>query len=77
MIVRDGLVMAGIGLAIGLAGAWAATRLLQSMLYNVTPTDPVSFGVTAAALMVAALIASWLPARRASRIDPVVTLRGE
>lgn len=77
MVVRDGLVLAGIGLAIGLAGALVATRLLQSMLYNVTPTDPLSFGVTAAALLLAALIASWLPARRASRIDPVVTLRGE
>jgi ABC-type antimicrobial peptide transport system permease subunit len=77
MVVRDGLVLAGIGLTIGLAGALIATRLLQSMLYNVTPTDPLSFGVTAAALLLAALIASWLPARRASRIDPVVTLRGE
>ena len=77
MVVRDGLVITAIGLAIGLAGAVAASRVLRSMLYNVTPTDPMAFGVTAGILLLAALIASWLPAWRASRIDPVVTLRGE
>jgi putative ABC transport system permease protein len=77
MVVRDGLAITGVGLSIGMLGAFAATRLLQSMLYNVTPTDPVAFGLTAVLLMVAALIASWLPAWRASQIDPVVTLRGE
>ena len=77
MVVRDGLLITGIGLGIGLAAALAASRLLQSMLYNVTPTDPMAFGLTAGLLLLAALIASWLPAWRASRIDPVVTLRGE
>jgi ABC-type antimicrobial peptide transport system permease subunit len=77
MVVRDGVAIAGVGLAIGLVGALAATRLLQSMLYDVSPTDPTAFALTGAILMVAALLASWLPAWRAARIDPTITLRGE
>jgi putative ABC transport system permease protein len=77
MVVRDGLFITAMGLIIGLAGAVAATRVLRSMLYNVSPTDPLAFGLTAASLLLVTLIASWFPAWRASRIDPVVTLRGE
>jgi predicted permease len=77
MVVRDGVAIAGVGLAIGLVGGLAATRLLQSMLYDVSPTDPTAFALTGAILMVAALLASWLPAWRAARIDPTITLRGE
>jgi ABC-type antimicrobial peptide transport system permease subunit len=77
MVVRDGLALTGAGLAVGLAGALAATRLLQSMLYNVSPTDPGALALTAGILLAAALLASWLPAWRASRIDPVIALKGE
>jgi putative ABC transport system permease protein len=75
--VRDGLVITALGLGVGLLGAIAATRLLRSMLYNVSPTDPISFLLTAASLLLVALVASWLPARRAARIDPAVALRGD
>ena len=77
MIVRDGLSMTLVGVAIGLAGAFAATRVLESMLYNVKPTDPIAFGATAGTLLAAAILASWLPAWRASRINPATTLKAE
>ena len=77
MVVRNGLTMTVVGLGIGLLGALATTRVLQFMLYNVKPTDPLAFGATVVALLLAALLASWLPAWRAARINPVTTLRSE
>jgi putative ABC transport system permease protein len=65
------------GTAIGVAGAFAATRLLQSLLYEVTPTDPVAFGGVIVLLVVTAWLASWAPARRGTRIDPIVAIRAE
>jgi putative ABC transport system permease protein len=77
MVVRQGLVLAVIGVAIGLAGALALTRLISSLLYGIAPYDPVTLaGVTVGLLAVAAL-ASWLPAMRAARIDPIEALRAE
>ena len=73
--VRRGLVLTAIGVAIGLAGAWGLTRFLTAVLYGVGPTDPATFAGVAALLLVSAGFASWLPARRAARIDPVATLR--
>jgi predicted permease len=73
--VRRGLVLTAIGVAIGLVGAWVLTRFLTAVLYGVGPTDPATFAGVAAILLVASGLASWLPARRAARIDPVATLR--
>jgi putative ABC transport system permease protein len=77
MIAGDGARLAILGLAMGLGGAWAATRLLKSMLFNVTPTDPWTFSAVAVALFLIAMAACLLPARRATRIDPIVALREE
>jgi len=66
---RFGLVAAG--LLLGISGAWALTRLLSSALYEVSPSDPATFGGVAVVLAASALVACWLPARRATRIDPM------
>jgi ABC-type antimicrobial peptide transport system permease subunit len=73
--VRRGLVLTTMGIAIGLAGAWLLTRFLTAVLYGVGPTDPATFAGVAVMLLLSAGLASWLPARRAARIDPVATLR--
>jgi putative ABC transport system permease protein len=65
------------GLAVGLAGAAAVTRVLQRFLFGVTPTDPIAFTLVTVLLMAVALVAAWLPARRATRIDPWAALRTE
>ncbi|HEY4101157.1 MAG TPA: ABC transporter permease [Gemmatimonadales bacterium] len=69
------IVLAGIG--VGVAGAYAATRLLQSLLYGVTPTDPVAFGGVIAILIITAVAASWAPARRGTQVDPITAIRAE
>ena len=65
------------GVVVGLAGAAGVTRVLQTFLFGVTPTDPIAFTVVTCALIAIGLIAAWLPARRATRIDPVAALRAE
>ncbi len=75
LFVREGLVLAAIGLVCGLAGAVAAARALTTMLFGVTPTDPVTFAGVATALAIIALAASYLPARRAAAVDPMNALR--
>jgi predicted permease len=77
MVIARGMTLAGIGLAAGLAAAFGASRLLARMLYGVKPTDPASYLVVAAALGTIALLACYLPARRATRVDPMVALRTE
>jgi putative ABC transport system permease protein len=77
MIVGQGAKLAALGLVMGLGGAWAATRLLKNMLFNVKPTDPWTFSAVAILLFVVAMAASLLPARRATRVDPIVALREE
>ena len=77
LVVRQGLVLAGAGVLLGLVGAFGITRVIRSLLYNVTPTDPISFGGVAAFLAMIAVVASYLPARRATNVDPIVALRQE
>jgi predicted permease len=77
MVVRRAALLAALGIAIGAAGAFATTRVLSKFLYAVSATDPMTFAVTAIALAVVALIAGALPARRASKVDPLVALRHE
>ncbi len=76
LVVRQGLAMTAVGLAMGVAGAVAASRLLEGMLFGVAPTDPLAYVAVVACLSVAALAACALPAQRAARIDPIVSLRG-
>jgi putative ABC transport system permease protein len=71
------LALTGVGLAIGVAGALASTTVLESLLFNVTPTDLPTFGTAVTVLIVAAIAAAVVPARRASRLDPVSVLRAE
>ena len=77
MVLGKGLRLAAIGLAIGIAAALGLTRLMDTLLYNVTATDPVTFAGVAALLILVALAACWIPARRAMRIDPADALRYE
>jgi len=77
MIVRQGLRLALIGTALGLLGALLLTRLLKSMLFGVKPTDPVTFVAVSILLAAVALLASYVPARRATKVDPMVALRYE
>jgi predicted permease len=77
LIVRQGLAMTVAGIVVGLAGAAAASRLLESLLFGVTTTDPLAYALVTLVLVAAALAACLLPARRAARIDPIVSLRGE
>jgi putative ABC transport system permease protein len=77
LIVGQGLRLAGLGVAVGLALAAIGTPLARSLLYNVSPFDPVSFTAVSAFLLAVALLASYVPARRAMRVDPLVALREE
>ena len=77
MTLRQGLLMAMIGLGLGLAGSFALTSVVQSRLYRVTPTDPLTYIAVSVLLVAVALLATYIPARRAARLDPMVALRWE
>jgi putative ABC transport system permease protein len=66
-----------VGLVIGVVGTMAAGRVVERLLYGVRPTDPVTLVAVAVVLLVVALLASYLPARRATRVDPIFALRGD
>jgi putative ABC transport system permease protein len=77
MVARQAVVQALVGAIAGVAGALLLARLMAKMLYGVRPTDPATFGSVAIVLGLAALLATYVPARRASRIDPMAALRSE
>jgi ABC-type lipoprotein release transport system permease subunit len=77
LMMGRGAMLAGAGVVIGLAGAFVFTRWLESMLYGVTTRDPITFATIPVLLVIVALLATYIPARRASRLDPTVALRGE
>jgi predicted permease len=77
LVMRQGLSMALVGVGLGVVGALGATRLLEHLLYSVSALDPVVFGVAPAGVLGVALLATWLPAYRASRVNPMVALRME
>jgi ABC-type antimicrobial peptide transport system permease subunit len=75
MILSEGGTLLGIGLAIGVAGAVLATRVIRGLLFGVTPDDPATFAGVAVAMAAIGLAACWIPALRAARIDPAITMR--
>jgi len=77
LFVREGAALTLVGVACGLAGALAVTRALSTLLFGVTTTDPATFAAVAGALALVALLASYLPARRAARVDPMDALRND
>jgi putative ABC transport system permease protein len=77
MVIGQGMVIAAIGVALGLAGGAAVSRVLSVALYGVNPIDPLSFGAAAILLLSVALLANYIPAKRATRIDPIIALRYE
>jgi putative ABC transport system permease protein len=76
-VLGQGLRLTALGIAIGLVGAFIATRAIQAMLFGVTPTDPLTYAAVIVALVIVAMLACWVPALRASRVDPLVALRSD
>jgi ABC-type antimicrobial peptide transport system permease subunit len=77
LVLREGLILTAMGVAVGLSAALALTRFLSGLLYGVTATDPWNFAGVAAIFGIVAVAASYIPARRAMRVDPIVALRYE
>jgi ABC-type antimicrobial peptide transport system permease subunit len=75
LVMSHGARLAGAGILIGLLGAFGVTRIIGTFLYNVTPTDPISFAATGTFLALIAVLASYVPARRATAVDPLIALR--
>ncbi|HVY69752.1 MAG TPA: FtsX-like permease family protein, partial [Verrucomicrobiae bacterium] len=77
LVLRQGMTLALVGVAIGAAGAFGLSRFLGSLLFEIKPSDPATFAIVTAVLVVTAFFACWIPARRASRVDPMVALRND
>ena len=77
LVVRQGLQLTILGVIFGVAAAWALTRFLTSFLYGVPPADPVTFGLVSLAVILVSILSCYIPARRATKVDPMVALRYE
>jgi ABC-type antimicrobial peptide transport system permease subunit len=77
LVLRNGMTLAVIGAVIGLAGAFAITRFMSSLLFEVSPTDMLTFALVTLGLLLVAVFACYIPARRATKVDPLVALRYE
>jgi len=77
LVLREALVLAGTALGLGLAGSLALSRVLQTLLFEITPTDPITLALVCCTIFAVCALAAVLPARRAMRVDPVVALRYE
>ena len=77
LVLKQGILLALIGSSVGIAGSLLLSRLMTKLLYGVRPNDPITFAAVAIMLMIVALVASYIPARRAMRVDPMVALRHE
>ena len=75
LVIKQGMIMVGIGILLGLGGAYLLTRLMSTLLFGISATDPVSYGLAALALVLVGLFANWIPALRATRVDPLIALR--
>lgn len=77
LVVAQGVRLAAVGIVLGSAGAFMVTRLVRALLYNVTPTDPISFGGMALVLAAVTVVAGGIPAGRATSVDPILALRAD
>jgi len=77
LVIGEGLALVAVGVVIGLAGAFAGARVLRTFLFDLTPNDPVTYAAIVVVLGMTAVLASWVPGLRASRVDPVIALRAE
>jgi putative ABC transport system permease protein len=77
LVVRQAMALVAVGVVIGLIAAIAFTRVMKSLLYEVSATDPLTFAAISLLLAVIALLACWIPARRAAKVDPMIALRSE
>jgi ABC-type antimicrobial peptide transport system permease subunit len=77
LVLRQGITIAAVGIAVGVGGALALSRITQSLLYDVTPSDPATFGLVAGVIALVATAACLVPMRRATRVDPLTAMRAD